>query len=271
MGEENELLSNVITRDKMSKWTQRATCSVSNASQGTKEWLLERVGCLSASKAASWSSRSRFVTGESELLQEARYYCGLDTKIFSPSQEEAMRVGRDGEGPLREYHERLLNSRALRLQIEQPQGARVRSQPSEALPVKVNQLGLAVWRENPIFRCSVDGEIDEDTIVEYKIPSRMSHSLVSRVEQAKRGIKTLPGDYSHIYNDHYDQMMMNCAILNKRQCWYVVYSQGELYEELIPFNETHWRNILVPAGLKFYEKYMTPLINEFDIEIVLPD
>jgi hypothetical protein len=209
-------------------WTERHTCWVSKHEQRSPEWKKLRIGGMTASNISKYVGRSIFAKTNEEM---ANIIMGKSLEIFSEDSLENMKIGNLGEPYLRKWYE-------------------------TALCKPVNEIGLAVWKQDTRFRGSVDGEVDDDLCVEFKIPKNMYKPLFNYIEATSKGYNT-EKDYSHIYKSHYDQMMMNCAILDKKFSDYVVYSpcNNLVFVQRVPFNYEHWMNELYLPAVKFYDTY----------------
>ena len=107
---------------------------------------------------------------------------------------------------------------------------KVREILEEKLGVKIKEVGLAVWKRNPIFGCSLDGEFEEDGEkigIEIKCPEKMYKPVVDKLNNDYKypvndKKKYIPDCDSFIYKSHLYQMIANGMITRKDKMIYCV-------------------------------------------------
>jgi hypothetical protein len=223
------------------------TCIYSTAPQLSEEWKRLRIGSLSASKITSLIGDSPF----SKSPEESALEClGLTKPIFTKEAQARMKIGTDNEGLVREWY-------------------------SKRIGIPIRELGLAIWKENPIFRSSLDGIYtigDQNVGLEIKITDSMYKPLLLHHHSHHPKLNDVMNDEpqrknNHIWLSHYDQMIQNMAISGLDRMDYVVvdWKTNQVYiEEVYPNNE-QWK-LLVEKGTKFYNRYVLPLSEQTGIK-----
>lgn len=185
-------------------WIEKSTYWIHSGEQGTDEWKRIRLGRITASDFGTVAGWSHF-TKPDELLP---YLTGELTK----SDNENMSHGRTFEPIVRNWYSHTRN-------------------------VPVTEGGLTVPKWDFHIGCSLDGEVENNGMIEIKCPQKMYLPL-------KNHKKHQPG-FSHIWKTHYAQMQGCMAITNKSWCDYIVYcdSEQQIYTERIPFDQSYWNNL----------------------------
>ncbi|CAH6418648.1 Hypothetical protein POVN_LOCUS367 [uncultured virus] len=228
------------------EWEDRKTCWISLNKQGGIVWKRLRIGAITMSMISKIAKRvPRFMQTPPDEL--ARQICGLSEPYFPPEALARMNVGSKGEPILREWD-------------------------AKELGVVIKEVGIGVYKKDPRFRGSMDGDINESDFCEYKIPERMYRQLIEFIEAIKKGYTPPPSEHSHIFNSHYDQMIGNAEIHGKQRCNYVVCaaSNSTVYRQWVPADPDHWNNCLYPAGVTFYNTYVEPLLRKHKIRRIDP-
>ncbi len=226
-------------------WEDKNTYWLSKNKQGSNKWKKERLCSITQSKISSYSNRSMYFSSPEE---NAKLCCGithLEKNIF-------MEIGTYGEKFLRNWYQNELFKTYGNKYI-------------------VKEVGLGIWKKDPRFRGSLDGDVNDELCVEFKIPVKISKKLIDHIKNLNNNLKN-EINYDHIKTDDYDQMQGNMVIHNKKYCDYVVYSHVDklLYYERIPVNYDHFYNILYPRAVDYYEKYVTPLMVKYNLERIDP-
>jgi putative phage-type endonuclease len=192
-------------------WKEFDTYHLSLAEQGSEEWLKLRRGILTASDFGAACGYSKFSTPD----VVARDRSGLEPKIFDERAIAVMAHGTKTEPIARQYY-------------------------MDTYKVNVEEVGLAIWKENPYLGASLDGDVGEG-MLEIKCPLRMYYPLSKRMQSGDSSTN----NYNHIWPTHYAQMQGCMAICNKKWCDYLVYATetGNVYLERIPFNATYWQDL----------------------------
>jgi hypothetical protein len=236
------------------EWEERKTCYMSKSKQGGKVWSRLRIGAMNASGISRCLQRmppSMRIPPE----ESARIICGLSPLSYDKKQTEdekrteSMKIGILGEPIVRQWD-------------------------SKRLGVTIREVGVGVWKENPVFRGSMDGEpessnekCNEDDFVEYKIPKNIYWKLIEYIEAIKKGFEPPPGYHRHIFDSQYDQITFCGSIHGKQRCKFTVVSAetSDVYEQWIPTDHDHWNKVLYPQGLQFYNTYVVPLMAKHHI------
>lgn len=240
-------------------WEDRETCWISNIPQGTQEWKNLRYCSISSSNISECVGRSNYynstdLRSENEKkIDLAMVLCGLNEKKFTKESKIHMERGTYYEPFIRNFHFQKLRD--------------------SGLDCEMKELGIAIWKKDPRFRGSVDGEIGNFGISEYKCVKSMYKALVEYTDAVSRGYKPQKNqETEHIYKSHLDQMTLNSIILDKKWCEYCVVciDTKQTFIQRIDTNYDLWNNILYPQACEFYDTYMTPIINEHNLKLVMP-
>lgn len=227
----------MLFEDKVDYW-------LSKDIQGSENWLKLRLGSINSSQISNYSGRSQY---QNSPKTNAEIICGISNKSYSLEQQKSLEIGIVCEKFLRMWYEK---------QIGQ----------------KIFEIGLGIWKIDPIFRGSLDGIINNEICVEFKIPKYMPKKLINHAIDVQNGIEFDKFYHDHIKNDNYDQMQANMVIHNMKFCDYIVYSYEEklLYFERIPLNEKHFYEILYPKSKEFYNNSVIPLMEILNIKRIDP-
>lgn len=225
------------------EWEDRPSCWMSKAPQCTPHWDRLHIGTVSASHLATYLGVSRF----SDSPEEAARQCvGLSQKTFNSEQLDRTRLGIEGEPVIRDWY-------------------------AEMLGKPIRQVGLAVWKRDPRFRASLDGEFD-DKAIEIKVSAKIYKPLVQHIQAVNRGYHPPPWSHTHIWDSHYLQMTQSMAVTGKEVIDYLVagYETNEVYIERLAFNACLWDEDLYPRGVHFLETYVEPLMRQHQIQRLDP-
>lgn len=232
-------------------WKEYSSYFQSFAPQLSEEWFQQRYCSLTAGNSGSWTGISKFADTPDN---EADYICNLKKKDFSEMQKFNMKNGIEGEDFVRQWYSQQLN-------------------------IKIEEVGLSVWKENPIFRGSLDGnpigyeDGDESFFIEIKITQDdVYYPLLKHLEAIRKGFRPDKYYHNHIYDSHYTQMTINGVIHGRKYCHYIVKGSktNRVYVEKIPINYEYWKNVLYPQGLKFYEEYIVPRMEKHGLKRIDP-
>lgn len=177
------------------------------------------------------------------LVILARQVVGIEKKEFADFAIRAMAHGTKMEPVARAWYEKTFNC-------------------------KVIERGIAVPKWNIWMGSSVDGEIVEqdgqavaEGIIEIKCPQGRYDELFEHRNRKISGEIFDRYYHSHIKPDHYDQMIGNMAVMNKKFCDYIVYCTAtrEIYVERVWFNKQYWEEDLYPALQHFIKVHLKPL------------
>lgn len=232
-------------------WDNRKTCVISMNKQGGTVWTALRKGRGTMSYAAAMSGHirpdlfTRFYTSKEEL---AKVIVGTSSKSFDPESASLMAHGVVAEPIIRTWYS------------------------EKIVKAPIAEVGLAIWKEDPRFGGSLDGEFTSfvgegdskvavEEGIEIKAPNKMYWKLVDHAEAIKKGFTPEPGYHSHVFDSHYDQFMGNGVITGKKFMHYVVVAndgKGTAYHQVFPVDPDYWSKDLYPAMSRFYDDYVAP-------------
>lgn len=239
----------MLSDTKMSIWEARKTCWVSLAKQCSTEWKQKRIGRIPASLISEACGRSTINNRTSKELAEL--ICGLTTN-FKPDHLLAMENGIIGEPYVRDWY----SQRILKRPIE--------------------EVGVAVWKEDPYFSSSLDGETFDEknrpVAIEIKVPDKFNEKYIEVCRSWSMNLNN-PHPDSYIFSSHYDQMTAGCVITDKVGCYYIVahLKSKTMFHQYLPTDTELWNNILYPRAKKFHSTYVLPLLKEHNIQVIMPE
>ena len=248
-----ELVESEDSGSKMPIWQIRDTCYVSTHKQCSEDWARERIGCIPASMISKVCGRTNFsYTGVSQTPEElAEIICGLSSESFDPYRVNLMEEGIRGEPVIKQwYSNRIINR-------------------------PITDIGVAVWKQNPYFRASLDGETiydgGEPAAVEVKIPRKLNPVYIDVLQSWGKGLRN-PHPSEYIFASHYDQMTAGSVITNKHGCYYIVacIRTKECFHQYIETDYEHWNTVLYPRAEAFRLKYVVPLLERNNIQVIMP-
>lgn len=228
------------------EWEERKTCYISKARQGGELWRQLRLCAMQMSKLAKCLRRVpiRFQDHPDQLGGQL---CGTIVEEFDEESRQRMSIGTTGEPILRDWD-------------------------AKRRGVNIKEVGVAVWKADPRFRASLDGEIDEKTFVEYKITKRLYQQLIEHMEAIKKGFKPPPNYHAHIFDSHHIQMTSSGVITDKKECGYSVMclESTRVYTESIPINYEYWNNTLYPEADLFLRQHVEPIMRQRGLRRIDP-
>jgi hypothetical protein len=232
-------------------WVESETCYYSTASQMTPIWDKLHIGTISSSKFNTWLGRSRFSEGPTE---SAKQCVGLSKKSFDSSQLAVMDIGIRGEPMARDWY-------------------------AKSRGINIEEVGIAVWKEDPFFRSSLDGfYTDKDGSkhgIEIKITKDIYWQLVKHYNGEEFTVSNWDKDERkcmHIYGSHYDQMVASMKVCGLKSIFYIVcgHVNNDVYiEEVFP-DEDRWNKVLYPGAMALKKDYIDPLMKEHHIKRLDP-
>lgn len=216
------------------------TYKLSTSGQGSEEWKKLRCGRITSSNLSYCTGRASFKTSKYEIASKI---CGIDETEMNTYMQHGITM----EPVIRDWYSETINK-----------------------PIK--ELGIAIWKKDPRFGGSLDGEINEEEGIEIKAPNKMYQRLVEYIESKKKGYNFYSGYHEHIFNSHYDQMTGNAIITNKKYMHYVVVCTDtqKAFVQRFPVNTELWEKELYPKACEFYDKYVSPLMRDNDIHRIDP-
>ena len=225
-----------------SKWVRYGNGWLYQAGQVTPGWLLVRLGRGSGSTIGACIDHSTFDSVESIALQIS----GRIEKKFSERSIENMAHGTKTEPFARAWYCKDRNC-------------------------EVEELGMVMpdWNKNIGF--STDGiVVGTPGKIEIKCPKKMYWPLKNYMKQIREGVEVK--GFDHIWETHYDQMILGMAVLEKKWCDYIVYCTPEdlVFVQRIPFNEKYWKEELYPKFLNFVETKLNPLLDGTPFPLMPP-
>lgn len=206
--------------EKMSQFLKISKCEVVQIDQLTPEWFALRIGFITMSALGSIFIFSR---SEFDKRKRARILCGIEEETFTPEVLAIMKYGTEMENEIRQKY-------------------------SERIGIPIHEVGLCISNEDPLFRGSPDGIIENGDLLEIKTTSKKSPTTYSE-------------NFSEIPPWHMWQMQGNMFITGAENCHYVCYSKtdNQKYYRIIPYKEEIW-NPIMEKSIIYFNKYMKPLV-----------
>lgn len=222
------------------QFEEHPTYTLSLASQGTDEWKRLRLARITMSSISACTGRNGFKVNKEEL---ARKICGEETQVTNSYMQHGITM----EPIIRDWY-------------------------GETFKYNIKELGLAIWKQDPRFGGSLDGELNTEEGIEIKAPNKMYHRLVEYIEAKTKGFNFYPGYHEHIFNSHYDQMTGNAIITNKKYMHYVVVCTDtqQAFVQRFPVDVKLWENELYPKACLFYDNYIQPFLDSGKITRIDP-
>jgi hypothetical protein len=208
-----------------SKWIDCGKYMVSVYPQKSNEWKNLRYHIVGASNAEAAVDESRFKTSD-DLAHM------MNSKIDTPTNED-MERGVQDEPILRDWYKDSHNC-------------------------DVEEIGLAVLKENKRVGCSTDGLVfdldssgrrtqqDACGCIEIKSVRKIPQALLNGVRTGNTSPK------SYIYKSHYYQMIQTMGIIGLPWCDYIVgcRTTNQVIVVTVPFNQDDW-NVLYGKVVNF--------------------
>jgi hypothetical protein len=234
-------------------WDIRETCYMSLNRQGSAVWKNLRIGCIQASLIGEICERThhndKFPQKTPRVIAET--LCGLTKFSYSATQALLMSNGIRGEPIIRNWFAK------------------------EIIRTPITEVGVAVWKSDPYFRVSLDGETkaedNSDAAVEIKIPEYLNKKYIEVFHSWGRGVNN-PHPDEYIFRNHYDQMTMGSVVTNKSGCWYVVacMRDSNAFYQYINTDTELWNKVLYPRAKRFHSQHVLPLLKEHNIKVIMP-
>jgi hypothetical protein len=197
-------------------------CKLLDLSSGSNDWKAMKKGRITLSTIGNLI----FCKTEESKQQYARIIAGIEKPEFTEEQLENMKIGRDFESPLRDEY-------------------------SKDIGMKIYELNICIFKQNPIFSASIDGILENGDLVEFKVTNKQTPDFSY-------------DDFSEIPLWYYWQMQGYMFILNRPRCHYVSYSRldNKKYVRIVPYNHDRWINeVYIPASL-FHRDYVMPILEK---------
>jgi hypothetical protein len=228
-------------------WKEYPSYNLSLFPQTSDEWHTLRIGRITMSNLSACCGRSVYKTCYDEVSDVV---CGIKKIKANAYMEHGVKM----EPVIRDWY-------------------------SETINKPIQEVGLAVWKKDPRFGGSLDGEILESESevsssegIEIKAPNKMYWKLIEYIESKKKGYSFYQGYHEHVFNSHYDQMTGNAIITDKKYMHYVVVCSDtqQSFVQRFPVDKDLWENTLYPRACKFYEDHVEPKMKLFDIKRIDP-
>lgn len=227
--------------NKISDWKDWPTCWLSIFPQRSPEWYSIHIGRITGCNASRAAGNIRYT--EDDLPENlALQLVGLRNIEVSEDARKRMDDGTRAEPILRNWY-------------------------NQTFKVEIEEVGLAIWKKDPLIGASADGIIPNGGIVEFKYKKEMPSTLVF---QAKASNGRITKSVAHIPTRDFDQIQHTMGVLGRSFCDYVVLSpKTGIYTERILFNEEYF-NLQVSRYQQFKEKYLLPCIEQHQIKVIFP-
>lgn len=242
-------------KDEEVEWIESDTCYYSTAPQMSPLWDKLHIGCISSSRVNTWLGRSKFSEGP---VESAKQCVGLSKKSFNSQQLDVMQIGIDGEPKVRDWY-------------------------SKTMGIDIKEVGIAVWKEDPFFRSSLDGfytdKNGDSHGIEIKISKEIYWPLVSYNNHKTQGKKQVTPNWDkdtrkamHIWGSHYDQMITSIKVCGLKSIDYIVcgHIDNNVYIEKVYPDEERWENVIYPGTMELRRDYIEPLMIKHDISRLDP-
>ncbi len=148
---------------------------------------------------------------------------------------------------------------------------------SQTYKKEIQEVGLAVWKQDLHLGASADGFIDNlkgEGIIEVKYKEELPSTLKFQAQISQRkgdGSSEICKSFSHVPRRDFDQMQHTMAITGKKFCDYVVFvPEVGIYDERIPFQSEYFQQELLQTYQKFKTDYLLPLMEKYQVEMILP-
>jgi hypothetical protein len=222
------------------EFEEQETCYVSADIQGSENWKSLRYGRITMSNISSCTDRSGYKTDKEYL---ARLICGIEKTESNPYMVHGMKM----EPIIRDWY-------------------------SDLITKPITEVGLAIWKKDSRFGGSLDGQINDYEGIEIKAPNKMYYKLVEYIEAKKKGFTFPSGYHEHIFNSHYDQMLGNAIITNKKYMHYVVVCTDtqQAFTQRFSTDFDLWEKEIYPKACNFYDTYIEPLMTQYNIRRIDP-
>lgn len=231
---------------------ERPTCYMLKADQKSELWDAYRVGRATSSVIGGFVNHCPFTKPGIDYYEKT--VLRITPEKFSPQTLENLAYGNEAE-------------------------PRIRDDYSKFLGKPLQEVSLAIWKEDERFAGSLDFEIIEEDGTsteggEIKAPQRGYRKLIEYCEARKKGYYS-PGrsrcggerSMEHIFRKHYDQMIANGIITNKKYMHYVVQDKETqtTYWDIIPVSQEYWLRELYTPVCKIFKREIEPLMRRHHI------
>lgn len=238
---------------KFEFFEERPTCYMLKAEQRSELWHAYRVGRPTSSILGALVGHCRF-TRNTGIEYYEKTILKLSSEKFSERTLEHLAYGNEAE-------------------------PRIRDEYAASLGKRLKEVSLAIWKEDERFAGSLDFEVIEEDGTsteggEIKAPQRGYRLLIDFCEARKRNYYS-PGrnrcswerNMDHIYQTHYDQMIANGIITDKKRMHYVVQDKESktTYCDIIPVPEEYWQKELYAPVCKILDNEIEPLMKRHHI------
>jgi len=212
----------------------KGTYLLANVKQRSSDWFYMRKGRITGSILPKVVGHAPYCHQTYEEI--AMCITGKMKEVFTKEAKERMSKGTHYEDYVRGYLEKELN-------------------------VKFVEEGFCIWKKAPErFGCSNDGAMDDVTFLEIKCPAKMYRPIQDYIDNPNAD----PNSIDHIYKGHYDQMIMNGVVTNRKYAIFCVYAHEEkqIFYQRIKIDYDYWYNFLLPKANSFYDDYILPILDK---------
>ena len=217
------------------EWLDKGTYLLSTAPQGTELWKKQRVGLITGSNSLLYSGFSRY---SPSFRDRARLCAGVKEQKFDDASLKRMKIGSDLEAYVRRWY-------------------------CDKFNVKVEEIGLAKLKRNPILGSSLDGIIrgkNGDKGIEIKVSDQIYPCSFLKSAVPPKTLEELENFY--IKPEHYIQMLQGIEVCNLTEIDYIVgdYKTGDIFVTTVYPNKELFVQLEIVL-MDFYERGVKPLMN----------
>ena len=217
---------------------EKETYYLVDVKQKSSDWLYLRKGRITGSNLAKTVGHADSYCKLSPV-EIAEILTGVKKEVFTEEAKTRMNKGTVYEDYVRAYLEKKMG-------------------------VKFNEEGFCIWKKDPVFGCSNDGALDEETFLEIKCPAKMYAPIKEYLKNPNRDKDSI----DHIWKSQYDQITMNGVVTNRKYAIFCVYAHEEkkIFYQKIKIDYDYWYKTLYPKAKEFYLEYMKPILDKKPIK-----
>lgn len=133
---------------------------------------------------------------------------------------------------------------------------------SKSRNVTVEEVGIAIPKNEPRIGASLDGIIGSDGAIEIKCPKIMYRDLEHHIEALSRGVEFPRFYHDHLKTSHYDQIQGQLFVTGREYCDYICFASdsGKVFVDRVEFNPQYWSEIW-PKIQYFLDEILDPILD----------